>query len=255
MFTFTATRIAGVSVTHLPMVVGTNSFSLTDHVLTPLMLLAFGAVAIYFGIKKYNTGRLIANTPTQKVRSLAPGRAELEGRGRVGESGLVPRPFSEGECLCANYKIEERREKKSNDDSNKTKYKWVTLDEGFVGNPFYLEDDTGRVEVDVDSLDLKASKENRNTITVRENRSTPDQVQKFISRDRPGSDAGQTNGSLTPALSNLSLSGITSQLGGTTGGGSRSNRRRYKEWVLPPDEETYVFGYATEREDDQRRDD
>jgi len=215
--------------------------SLAGEVLRAAIFFAFGVVLIRTGIKEYNTGRLISNTPTQKVRSLAPGRAELEGKAVASENGTVPRPFSEGTCLCGKYKIEERRRRRS---KKGNRYKWVTIDSGFIGNPFYIEDETGRVLVETEDLSLKVSSENRNTTTVGAGRTPPKPIQEFRNGDVTTRDLASENTGLISTLSPFSSSG-----GGFSVGGRKLRRRRYKEWFLPAGEDAYVFGAATERAD------
>lgn len=191
-----------------------------------LVLFVIGLGLIYLGFRRYRTSQLIANTPTQSVRSLAAGRAELEGIARTAERTL-DQPFTEGSCVCAAYEIEEERETDDDDDE----MEWVTLAEGQLAVPFYLEDDTGRVLIEATDVDLVISDENETEITVDERESDPVYVFEFLRNGGPVDDDGT----------------VVSKLDGIEPHVDR--RRRYSQSVLPVDEDVYVFGYAEIRDD------
>ncbi len=98
-------------------------------------LVLFGA-----GFRAWRRLRLIEDTPTSRVRSMALGRVELAGRA-LGKGDLEA-PFTGTACVYYRYRIEQEVR------SNKRR-SWRTVAQGDSSAwGFYLEDDTGRVLVD-----------------------------------------------------------------------------------------------------------
>ncbi|MFW6153469.1 MAG: GIDE domain-containing protein [Halobacteriota archaeon] len=152
-----------------------------------ILIVAFigGLVIIYLGFDRYRVGRLIKNTPPQRVRSVAVGRTELHGFAR--DAGTTfDQPFTEGTCLYRDWTIEERRTqtRRTKDGRTKQEKKWVTIDSGTDVAPFYVEDDTGRMLVEADrGARFEISSENSTTITLGKGRSLPPAVAAFFQRD------------------------------------------------------------------------
>jgi len=109
----------------------------------PLLLLAglVGGVFLFFyGFRSWRRMRLIQDTPTSKVRSLALGRVELHGRA-LGKGELIA-PFTGRPCVHYRYLVEEEIR-------SGRRRRWRTVARGSSEAwPFSLEDDTGRVLVD-----------------------------------------------------------------------------------------------------------
>lgn len=149
-----------------------------------VLILAFlgGFVLMYVGFGKYRIGRLIANTPPQRVRSIAMGRTEVHGIARDAGS-VLSAPFTDTACLYRSWDIEEERERRTRDkDGNlKTERYWATIDAGSDVVPFYVEDDTGRVFVDADDdTTFEISKANGVRETISGSRSFPPRVRSFM---------------------------------------------------------------------------
>lgn len=103
-----------------------------------------GLALLWRGTSYYRLGKLVLDMPTENIRSASLGRTELEGRVEPAEY-VVDRPFSEGQCLYADYRIRQRV------DDNRNRWKaYATIFEHTVAVPFHLNDGTGRVRVDVD---------------------------------------------------------------------------------------------------------
>lgn len=170
----------------------------------------YGLQKIYNGTDKYQKYALVRDTPTERVRSIALGRTELEGTAQVVEE-TVDAPVTGQECLYADWEIEEYT--KSGD--NRT---WSTLETGSVGVPFYLEGDTGKVLVD-DPTDA--------TATLSEQCET---VQELDSDTIPATSVKQLceRQDISPTA---------------------SNRRRYTQRILEPATGCYVLGEAVERDE------
>jgi hypothetical protein len=104
-------------------------------------LAIFSGVGIWLffdGFKKWRRKRLIENIPTSKIRSMAMGLVELQGKATEWIYKLKG-PLSGRDCVFYKYLIEryERRGKSSS---------WVKVaDGGSVDNLFHLDDGTGKV--------------------------------------------------------------------------------------------------------------
>lgn len=98
------------------------------------------AVAIpfsfFFGFRYWRRARLIADTPTSRVRSAAQGYVELNGLGRLPEGRENRAPLSRQSCVWWDYRIERKR-------SNGRNTTWDVVDRGTSEIPFLLVDDTG----------------------------------------------------------------------------------------------------------------
>jgi Zn-finger nucleic acid-binding protein len=92
-----------------------------------------------YGFVLNNRIRLIESIPTSPVRSLAVGLVEVTGRAQP-EQGPLRAPFSGMPCVFYSYAVEERRQ------SGK-EARWETIAKGTSQEPFYVQDETGRVLV------------------------------------------------------------------------------------------------------------
>lgn len=108
----------------------------------------FGIAGFFGGIYYFVKGlswlkqkRLIENTPTSKIRSLAMGLVEIYGEVLPEKKNLLKSPFSQKDCVYCKYTIEEYRREGKNSH-------WVTVKSAEKMAQFYLKDDTGTVLVD-----------------------------------------------------------------------------------------------------------
>jgi len=105
-----------------------------------IVCILFGAVLFFLGFRWLKRKRLIEGTPTSKVRSLAMGLAEVNGKVVKGAE-ILKGPLSQKDCVYYKYTVEEYRR------SGKNSH-WVTIEQVEKGVHFFLEDDTGAVLVD-----------------------------------------------------------------------------------------------------------
>lgn len=111
-----------------------------------------GVVSFFKGFRTLKLKRLIENTPTSKVRSMAMGQVELKGKVvHEGDTCPLVSPFSGTPCLYYTYLIEEYR----SDGKNSS---WHTVESGASFDPFYFADDTGRVLVDPSGAEVDIPK-------------------------------------------------------------------------------------------------
>jgi len=186
-----------------------------------LFLVLFGVISLYGGWQQYKSRRLVQDTPTEKVRSMAAGRTELTGTALPREKPFF-QPFGDGTAVVGYYRIEEY-EKDSEDDGSD----WKTKEFNEFTDPFFLEDDTGRALIDADDgPDLEISDENTTQITVGSTEEEPEVVKEFLRNHS------------SQSIPDSGLSGIVF-----------GEKRRYTQKVIPPGDEVYVFGGATPRPD------
>ncbi len=99
-----------------------------------------GGVFLFFkGFRLRSQRKMIESIPTSKVRSIALGLVEATGWA-VPFGTPLSSPFCGADCVYYRYKVEELR------GSGKSRH-WVTLLAGESPEPFFLEDETGKVQV------------------------------------------------------------------------------------------------------------
>jgi hypothetical protein len=233
-----------------------------------------GLYLVYDGYDKWQTKRLVEDTPTEKVRSAAVGRTELEGTAKPVD-GTIEAPLTDDDCLYVSWRVEEHRG--SGDDSD-----WVTLASDDLSVPFLLDDGTGQMLVEAHGGDpeFEISDENRTETHVGGSDDAPAKVQQFISDGPPRNPVAPRDGTsdtddgfvdklndavtIEPSHGNFDIDGPS--IGGTRGGaagisdgfaagasggsaglGFSNNSRRYYQQVLPASSDVYVLGSAEPR--------
>lgn len=201
---------------------------------------AAGLYLIYDGYDTWQLKRLVEDTPTSKVRSMAVGRVELEGTAREYEATVTP-PAADDSCVYVHWDAE-KREKRRDEDGN-VHYTWTTIDEGERGLPFRLEDDTGAVTVraDRDDPEVDINQDgHRFTQTYGRGQHAPDDVRRWV---KGGGDPSAVpeddgDGGFLDSAMDFATDLATDSIDDT------GNKRRYSERVLPIGSHTYVFGSA-----------
>lgn len=105
-------------------------------------------------VRSLGKARLIADTPTSKIRSAAQGYLELEGIGRMLPGDPIRCPLSGTRCLWWRYTIEEKRSSYRN---GRRETRWETIDSQTSESIFELEDDTGCCIIDPTGADVRPS--------------------------------------------------------------------------------------------------
>lgn len=98
------------------------------------------AFALYRALRAFSGLRLIADTPTARIRSAPQGHVELQGLAQPRGEPL-PAPLSTRPCVWYRYRIAERRSSGRNES-------WVTVEQGEAEGPFLLDDGTGHCLVE-----------------------------------------------------------------------------------------------------------
>lgn len=107
-----------------------------------------GAYGFIYGFHALRVQRVIADTPTAKVRSLAMGLVELQGS--VQARSRVTSPFTGRACAWWEVELQTLRT------SNKGMKQWSTVYRESSGQPFYLSDGTGEVMVFPHGAEVRA---------------------------------------------------------------------------------------------------
>lgn len=237
-------------------------------VLAFFLLAGFAIMAV--GGKQFNTGRLIKNTPPEKVRSMAVGRTELHGK--VRDAGVTfDQPLTGGKCVYYRYSIQEEREwKEKNDDGEtETKREWKTVSSHSLAAPFYLDDGTGEVLVLGNAgANFHISGDNKLSKTFRGSKRIPGKYRRNIDTsvdiasampDDVEINAHNLSAKIEDKIPLLTITGAGSRKRARTSGSpkqptyegsgrGRVKRRRVRQEVLPVDEDVYVYGAATIRD-------
>ena len=93
--------------------------------------LCAGPIVFAHGFRDLRTRRLIQNTPTARIRSMAMGLVEV--KGTVLERSMIVAPFSGHECAYWEVDIAVRTRRQA----------WTTVHRKSSGNPFFVTDGTG----------------------------------------------------------------------------------------------------------------
>lgn len=187
-----------------------------------------GLILVKQGFDKYRTSGLIKNTATERVRSMAVGRTELNGEARAYDQ-TYPQPFTAGECVYGRYRIRERVKKETKDDETETV--WESIAFGRFTDRMVVEDETGAVILERPSVGVSTTKTQGRVANLLEDTVLGDWF-----------DLGPDEQTATFLEEN--------DIPRTS-----SNRRRYEQTVVPPGTDLYVLGQATPREDDADEDD
>ena len=172
-----------------------------------------GLYGFFWGLRCYQRKRLLQNTPMSKVDAVALGLAELCGRAAPHES--LTSPIEQLPCVYWRYKVEEwRRTGKSQT--------WVTIDSGQSHDPFYLEDETGKILVIADGA----------TIDI------PTHL--------------QVESSDLPLGGDLSFKVYAfAQQKGIELDGVFTRKKKFTEWLIMPQDTLFVFGPVIAVDDDR----
>jgi len=108
--------------------------------------LIFGVVLFFAGFGTMKKKKLMQSLPTSKIRSLAIGIAEIYGK-VVPDKEIMKSPFSNRDCVGAKIVVEELVGGGSTE-------RWVVVKKLFLGNEFFLQDDTGMVLVQLDGAEV-----------------------------------------------------------------------------------------------------
>ncbi len=170
--------------------------------LSILTILCLGA--LWFVFSRLQRFRIIADTPTARIRSAPQGYVEIIGHVIAGEDGMLSAPLSGRPCVWYQYRVEEL------DDSD-NKQRWRTIRSGQSEHWFQINDGTGTCLIDPEGAEV--STQHKHT--------------------------WQASGSFPGLSSGLDPEGIASVLTSVLGG----ERYRYTERLIFEHEPIYALGH------------
>lgn len=172
-----------------------------------LFLILIGSILFIVGVYFQRKKRLIADTPTSKIRSLAMGLVEIFGQVIPVKSNVFKSPFTDNDCVYFRYTIEEYKS------SGKNSH-WVTIKKEEQRTVFYLKDETGMVLVDPTGAQIDAKKDFEFQSSL--GKDPPEQVIRFLTAHH---------------LSHEGFLGLNKTM-------------RYQETIIAPNDSVYIMGTA-----------
>lgn len=180
------------------------------------LLMLIGLSIFALGFIFFRKKRLIENTPTSKIRSIAMGLVEICGQVIPIKERIFKSPFTNKECVYYQFTIEEYQS------SGKNSH-WVTIKKGVERDLFYLKDDTGMVLIDPTGATIEAKKDFEYQSGL--GKDPPEQVIRFLN----------TN--------NLAYEGFF----------GLNKTMRYRESIIIPGDTLYIMGTADENPFNKKR--
>jgi len=121
-------------------------FSSTERLVALSLLALAAAVSLWFVFRKLGHYRLIADTPTARIRSAPQGYVELIGHVIAGEDGLLTAPLSGRSCVWFSYKVEK--------ESGSDRKQWKVVRSGRSDHWFQINDGTGTCLIDPEGAEV-----------------------------------------------------------------------------------------------------
>ncbi|WP_158854988.1 hypothetical protein [Halorhabdus sp. CUG00001] len=146
------------------------------------------------------------------------GPVEVMGTAEPGE-GTAQAPISGVETLVCEWAVQERR---TSGGTHGSRTYWKTLDQGLVGGPFRLADDTASCRVEP-AGSVREFEEH--TVTVPAGTTPPERIRQFVAE----------NPNVSPQDETLDIGVAELHIG---------NEQRFVERRLDPGEDCYVYGRA-----------
>jgi hypothetical protein len=175
-----------------------------------------GLYFIWFGFRRWRQRTLIRDTPSESAQSLSIGPSEVTGTAVPTPEGAMTAPFSDEECVVAEYEVEEYDT--SGDDSS-----WDTVEQGTFFCPFFVDDGTGKVLVRPhDDTNYDLDPDDWSKTYVDSSSRGPQPVQWFVQN--------------------------TDGIGFPSDSSGKNNDRKYKQNLIRTNETVYTFGTVQPRE-------
>lgn len=180
---------------------------------------------IYWGFQTYQFGRIIRDTPPEQVRSVAMGRTEVQGD-IFPYRRIYDQPFSDGQCVFAEFEVEEYKETGDDDDKS-----WVTVQEDSFEVPFYINDGTGQILVEPQEETIfETADEFERTIKVDGGETPPTAIQEFLGKSESQvtdpeeeSSFGDKVGSVVDSVTGGVFGGDDQESGASAGDGEEAS--------------------------------
>ena len=169
-----------------------------------------GLFLLYAGFVWLKRKRLVEDIPTSKVRSIAMGLVEVKGKAHPAAKNVMTSPLTGKKCVYYKYMVEKLVS------SGKSSH-WVKVKGKNSIEPFYLQDNTGKVMVDPKKAGVH----------------TP---MSYHSQSKWGKDPEPT---VKKFLDHENIRFEGSLFG-------MNYTMRYREWMIAPGTDVYVMGEAAD---------
>ncbi|MCP4023617.1 MAG: hypothetical protein GY729_17360 [Desulfobacteraceae bacterium] len=116
----------------------------------------FGLYLLWCGFEYGNRQKLMKETPLSKIDSIKEGLVAIYGKiSLIGSPGTLKSPLTKSPCVYYNYEIEKKELKEivTQDYTDKT-WKWKLADKDEEHIVFLIEDDTGKVMVNIKNAEI-----------------------------------------------------------------------------------------------------
>ncbi len=143
-------------------------------IVLPLPGIIIGVGLLWLGYSSMKTKRLIEDTPTSKIRSIAMGFVEVKGLVEKGERTIAA-PISGDACCAYRCDVEALQRDEDGDEH------WRRVKSVSGGVPFFVKDETGRVLIDPKAANVTVKLTNGwgSALT----KDPPKNVQQFLEKE------------------------------------------------------------------------
>jgi len=122
--------------------------------------LLIGLLVLGWGYNHRKKFRYLKDTPLVKIKNITKGLISVYGKICLlpDQKGLKS-PFTRESCVYYSYIIRKQKLEKSNDTDVADKYVWETGDKGDQSIHFFIEDDTGKILVNIKGAEVDGTPE------------------------------------------------------------------------------------------------
>ncbi|AFK20770.1 DUF3592 domain-containing protein (plasmid) [Haloferax mediterranei ATCC 33500] len=181
-------------------------------VLYVLVVMLTGAYYVREGFRRRNQRKLMNEMPIEQAQSLSTGPSQIDGVARAPYDDPDSAPFTDESCVLAKWEVEDSIRFREGPG------RWNQVAEGYQLSPFYVDDGTGRTLVCPDKdTTFKLDDDNWQSVYVNAQNEAPEPVQSFLEY-RPDVDP------------------------------TEYRKRRYKQNLIRPGDDVYVFGTVKPRD-------
>lgn len=174
-----------------------------------------GGWFVWVGFRRRKQRELVEDTPTEEVQSLSVGPSEITGTVVTKDRETITAPFTHEECVLAQYEIENARE---------------TVAADAETTQFYVDDGTGAVLVRPLRATFDLDPDDWRTFVVDSDTPLPPRIRQFMEEKR----------GLDPTAGRVGSAPLEND---------ERRGRTYRQNLVRPGDEVYVFGTVHPRTD------
>lgn len=181
-----------------------------------------GVLIFYFGFGEFRKAQLIENIPTSKIRSIAMGLVEIKGKAVKLKDELIA-PLTDTKCVYYEYEVDEWVKKGKSSE-------WQNVYRIAKTVPFYLEDDTGKVQINLTNVESHGIK-----------------TSTFLKNDRPDLYARfeREMQNVKTQVDKMGKSPVVNLFGISNPSRFQNSRLRFTEQIIPLNSDVYLLGTAS----------